>query len=121
LIESDPIYEEIEIEDDDEAISENNFYLKWENHKRLLLTQDEQQRLLNDDARSQAAYHQPAGHPQQHNRRAGLMGKISQRRCHQAHSHHRSKKPIHSRDKDVKHLDPIEEKDEKGQPIDENE
>ena len=40
IIIDDPIYEEIEIEDDDEAISENNFTF-WENHKRLLLTQDE--------------------------------------------------------------------------------
>jgi len=40
LIESDPIHEEIEIEDD-ELLSENNFYLSWQNHKRYLLTQDE--------------------------------------------------------------------------------
>jgi hypothetical protein len=40
LIESDPIHEEIEIEDDqeDELLSENNFYLSWQNHKRYLLT-----------------------------------------------------------------------------------
>ena len=37
LIESDPIHEEIEIEDD-ELLSENNFYLSWQNHKRYLLT-----------------------------------------------------------------------------------
>lgn len=37
IFESDPIYEEIEIEDD-ELMSENNFYQKWNNHKRLLLT-----------------------------------------------------------------------------------
>jgi hypothetical protein len=37
LIESDPIHEEIEI-DDDELLSENNFYLSWQNHKRNLLT-----------------------------------------------------------------------------------
>ena len=40
LIESDPIHEEIEIEDieDDELLSENNFYHSWQNHKRYLLT-----------------------------------------------------------------------------------
>jgi len=37
IIESDPIYEEIEIEDD-ELMSENNFYTRWNDHKRLLLT-----------------------------------------------------------------------------------
>lgn len=51
LIESDPIYEEIEIEDDDYQ-SENNFYTNWENHKRKLLTQDEQMKLFNEDAHS---------------------------------------------------------------------
>ena len=40
LIDSDPIHEEIEIEDD-ELLSEDNFYLSWQNHKRYLLTQDE--------------------------------------------------------------------------------
>ena len=40
LIESDPIHEEIEIEDD-ELLSENNFYPSFQNHKRYLLTQDE--------------------------------------------------------------------------------
>jgi hypothetical protein len=39
LIESDPIHEEIEIEDEtDEFLSENNFYVSWQNHKRNLLT-----------------------------------------------------------------------------------
>jgi hypothetical protein len=43
LIESDPIHEEIEIEDEnDELLSENNFYHNWQNHKRYLLTQDEE-------------------------------------------------------------------------------
>ena len=42
LIESDTIHEEIEIEDDDDdLLSENNFYLSWQNHKRFLLTKDE--------------------------------------------------------------------------------
>ena len=53
LIESDPIHEEIEIEDD-ELLSENNFYLSWQNHKRYLLTQDEQLKIFNDDSRSSA-------------------------------------------------------------------
>jgi hypothetical protein len=39
LLGSEPI-PEIEIEDD-ELLSENNFYLSWQNHKRYLLTQDE--------------------------------------------------------------------------------
>jgi len=51
IIESDPIYEEIEIEDD-ELMSENNFYTRWNDHKRLLLTQDEQLKLTNEDTRS---------------------------------------------------------------------
>jgi hypothetical protein len=46
LIQSDPIDEEIEV-DDDELYSENNFYVSWEKHKKYLLTQDEQQKLLN--------------------------------------------------------------------------
>ena len=51
IFESDPIREEIEIEDD-ELMSENNFYQRWDHHKRFLLTQDEQLKLMNDDARS---------------------------------------------------------------------
>lgn len=51
LIQSDPIDEEIEV-DDDELYSENNFYISWEQHKKYLLTQDEQQKLLNEDAHS---------------------------------------------------------------------
>lgn len=73
IIESDPIYEEIEIEDDDDAISENNFTF-WENHKRLLLTQDEQQRHMNEDARSDMGYHPTTlQHSNQNSRRGGLM------------------------------------------------
>ena len=53
LIESDPIHEEIEIEDEnDELLSENNFYQSWQNHKRYLLTQDEQQKIFNQDSKS---------------------------------------------------------------------
>jgi hypothetical protein len=51
LIGSDPI-PEIEIEDD-ELLSENNFYLSWQNHKRYLLTRDEQLK-INEDSRSSA-------------------------------------------------------------------
>ena len=51
IFESDPIYEEIEIEDE-ELMSENNFYQRWNDHKRLLLTQDEQLKLTNEDTRS---------------------------------------------------------------------
>jgi len=51
IFEGDPIYEEIEIEDD-ELMSENNFYQRWNNHKRLLLTKDEQLKLTNEDTRS---------------------------------------------------------------------
>lgn len=52
-----PIYEEIEIDEDehDDLMSENNFYSCWDNHKRLLLSQDEQLKLLNEDSRSQSA------------------------------------------------------------------
>jgi hypothetical protein len=49
---SDPIDEEIEIEDDDEHLSENNFYSSSENHKRFLLSHDEQIKLMNEDSRS---------------------------------------------------------------------
>ena len=53
LIESDPIHEEIEIEDEsDELLSENNFYQSWQNHKRYLLTQDEELKILNQDSKS---------------------------------------------------------------------
>ena len=40
LEQSETIHEEIEIEDelDDDLLSENNFYLSWQNHKRFLLT-----------------------------------------------------------------------------------
>ena len=35
-----PIYEEIEIDEDEQndLMSENNFYSCWDNHKRLLLS-----------------------------------------------------------------------------------
>lgn len=57
LIQSDPIDEEIEV-DDDELYSENNFYISWEKHKRYLLTQDEQQKLMNEDAHSSSGIFQ---------------------------------------------------------------
>ena len=41
-----------ELEDDDENLSENNFYVSWENHKKNLLTQDEQAKLMNEDSHS---------------------------------------------------------------------
>ena len=56
LMDSDPILEENENEVEDDVLSENNFYLTWENHKRYLLTQDEQLKLLNDDARSSTGF-----------------------------------------------------------------
>ena len=37
-MDSDPILEENENEVDDDILSENNFYLTWNNHKRNLLT-----------------------------------------------------------------------------------
>jgi len=51
-----PIHEEIEIEEDDhdENFSENNFYNYWDNHKRLLLSKDEQFKLMNLDSWSQS-------------------------------------------------------------------
>jgi hypothetical protein len=55
-MDSDPILEENENEVEDDVLSENNFYLTWENHKRYLLTQDEQLKLLNDDARSSTGF-----------------------------------------------------------------
>lgn len=51
-MQSDPIYEEIEVEDED-LLSENNFYATWEQHKKKLLTLDEQAKLMNEDAHSQ--------------------------------------------------------------------
>lgn len=55
-MDSDPILEENENEVDDDILSENNFYLTWNNHKRNLLTQDEQMKVLNDDARSTSGF-----------------------------------------------------------------
>lgn len=80
IFESDPIREEIEIEDD-ELLSENNFYQRWDQHKRFLLTQDEQLKLMNDDA------HSSNGSPIDKKlyfpgiyKRSSLSGKISSRR-----------------------------------------
>lgn len=80
IFESDPIHEEIEIEDD-ELMSENNFQQRWNHHKRFLLTQDEQMKLMNDDARSSNGnpidkkLYFPGIH-----RRSSLSGKIHSRR-----------------------------------------
>lgn len=51
LLQSDPIYEELEVEDD-EPKSEYNFYTTWENHKKKLLTLDEQAKLILDETLS---------------------------------------------------------------------
>lgn len=51
LYQNDPIYEEVE--ESDELNSENNFYIQWDQHKKNLLTQDEQVKLMNEDALSQ--------------------------------------------------------------------
>lgn len=51
ILQNDPIYEEVE--ECDELFSENNFYSQWEQHKKYLLTQDEQVKLMKEDALSQ--------------------------------------------------------------------
>lgn len=87
LIESDPILEEIEIEDD-ELLSENNFYQSWQNHKRKLLSQDEQLKIFNEDSRSSA------GIFEKKERKGALSGRIKRRK----------------KNNKEKLLDPIEEK-----------
>ena len=45
---TDPIHEEIEFEEQEDAefMSDCNFYQNWERHKRSLMTQDEELRLI---------------------------------------------------------------------------
>lgn len=102
LIESDPIYEEMEIEDDDYQ-SENNFYTNWENHKRKLLTQDEQMKLFNADA------HSSTGIFQKSKKKSSNTYKIGSRKGRRKTSPRTKEKPI---------LAPIEEK--KDDPLEED-
>mmetsp|Transcript_6837 Transcript_6837/g.11042 ORF Transcript_6837/g.11042 Transcript_6837/m.11042 type:complete len:134 (+) Transcript_6837:2731-3132(+) len=98
LMESDPIHEEIEIEDD-ELLSENNFYLSWQNHKRYLLTQDEQAKLFQEDCHSSTGIIEKS-----HSipRKPGFS-RLSGRRVAR-------KRAIARNQSDKKLLDPIEEK-----------
>lgn len=94
IFESDPIHEEIEIEDD-EAFSENNFYITWKNRRRYLLTHDEQLAVLQDDSKSVTAFNQD---------RKNRLGRINRGR---------GKKKDRGKnigEKDKVELDPIEEK-----------
>ena len=99
MIESDTIHEEIEIEDDDDLLSENNFYLAWQNHKRFLLTKDEQQKIYDEDSKSSSGF----GH------RPGLSSRIHPRKGR--------KRQLNKPKSDLKLLDPKEEK--RDDPIDE--
>ena len=74
---------------------------------------------MKDDARSDLGYNPTTFYNPNHNRRGGLMSRIHQKRGQNIKTH-LSNKASSKRDKQVKHLDPIEErKDEKGQEIQE--
>ena len=99
-MDNDPILEENENEVDDDVLSENNFYLTWENHKRYLLTQDEQMKLLNEDARSSTGFFERTD--RYHRGGAWSHNKIGGSR------HRRKKGVVDDGDKKMV-LDPIEE------------
>lgn len=99
-MDNDPILEENENEVDDDVLSENNFYLTWENHKRYLLTQDEQMKLLNEDARSSTGFFERTD--RYHRGGAWSHNKIGGSR------HRRKKGVVDNGDKKMV-LDPIEE------------
>lgn len=108
IFESDPIHEEIEIEDD-ELMSENNFYQRWNHHKRFLLTKDEQMKLMNEDARSSN------GNPIDKKlyfpgvqRRSSLSGKITSRRMKKKNKQKRNEHqlaPIEEKNEEIKKED----------------
>jgi hypothetical protein len=107
IFESDPIREEIEIEDD-ELMSENNFYQRWDHHKRFLLTQDEQMKLMNDDARSSNGnpidkkLYFPGVH-----KRSSLSGKLHSRRPRRKNKQNSEQQlaPIEEKNEEIKKED----------------
>lgn len=113
-MDNDPILEENENEVDDDILSENNFYLTWQNHKRYLLTQDEQLKLLNDDARSSTGFFERKD--KYHRSGAWNHSKIGGGR------HRRKKGVVHDGENSKMVLDPIEEnKDDPNEEGDDHE